>query len=203
MDGVIVDSEPLWFDVEREFLRVRGCEWTPDLARECTGRGLVHAVRSMYAAFDFPYRLEEDMRTIVDAFASRIGELRLKAGVASLLDGAVRASVPRAVASSSMRRLIDAILHRFVLSEHFDAVVSGDSLARPKPAPDIFLEAARQLRVPPEHCIVLEDSLAGVLAARAAGIRVIAIPERQRESFVGVADAVVSDLTEARSLLAV
>ena len=203
MDGVIVDSEPLWFDVEREFLRARGCEWTPELARDCTGRGLVHAVEAMYAAFDFPYRLEEDMRSIVDAFASRVDELRLKDGVASLLEVTARAAVPRAVASSSMRRLIDAILHRFVLREHFDAVVSGDSHARPKPAPDIFLEAARQLRVAPEQCVVLEDSLAGVQAARAAKMRVIAIPERERERFVGMADAVVSDLTEARSLLAV
>lgn len=203
MDGVIVDSEPLWFDVEREFLRARGCEWTPELARDCTGRGLVHAIRSMYAAFGFPERLDEDIQTIVDAFASRVGELRLKTGFASLLDLAVRAAVPRAVASSSMRRLIDVILHRFVLSERFGAIVSGDSHARPKPAPDIFLEAARQLGVPPDGCIVLEDSLAGVQAARAAKMRVIAIPERERESFIGVADAVVSDLTEVCSLLAV
>jgi sugar-phosphatase len=203
MDGVIVDSEPLWFDVERAFLHERGCEWTPELARECMGRGLVHAVEAMYSAFGFPRQLERDMQAIVESFASRVGELKLKAGFASLLHVAVGAALPRAVASSSMRRLIDVILDRFLIRDQFDAIVSGDSHARPKPAPDIFLEAARQLGVPPEECVVLEDSLAGVQAARAARMRVIAIPEREHERFVGIADAVVSDLTEARSLLAV
>ena len=81
-------------------------------------------------------------------------------------------------------------------------MVTGDCVAHPKPAPDIFLEAARRLGVPPEGCVVLEDSLAGVRAARAAGMRVIAVPEGTVSAeMTAQADAVVSDLHAARALL--
>jgi HAD superfamily hydrolase (TIGR01509 family) len=105
------------------------------------------------------------------------------------------------VASSSARRLVLATLGRFGLIERFDAIVSGDSVARPKPAPDIFLLAASRLGVGPSECVVLEDSLAGVEAARAAGMRVVAVPERIDERFAALADAVVTDLHEAQTLL--
>jgi beta-phosphoglucomutase-like phosphatase (HAD superfamily) len=80
--------------------------------------------------------------------------------------------------------------------------VTGDCVAHPKPAPDIFLEAARRLGVPPEECVVLEDSLAGVRAARAAGMRVIAVPEGSPSAeMTAQADAVVVDLHAAHALL--
>jgi len=88
-----------------------------------------------------------------------------------------------ALASSSPRRLVEATLARFGFRDRFDAVVTGDCVARPKPAPDIFLEAARRLGLPREGCVVLEDSLAGVRAASAAGMRVIrsrSMPRRRR-----------------------
>jgi HAD superfamily hydrolase (TIGR01509 family) len=104
--------------------------------------------------------------------------------------------------------VIDASPHRchswsFDPERAFGAIVSGDSNACAKAAADIFLEAARQLGAHPDRCIVLENSLAGVQAARATRMRVIAIPERDAERLVGVADAFVGDLTGARSLLAV
>jgi beta-phosphoglucomutase-like phosphatase (HAD superfamily) len=97
---------------------------------------------------------------------------------------------------------VEATLARFGVRERFDAVVTGDCVAHPKPAPDIFLEAARRLGVPPEGCVVLEDSLAGVRAARAAGMRVIAVPEGSPSAeMTAQADAVVGDLHAARALL--
>ena len=108
--------------------------------------------------------------------------------------------LPRAVASSSARRLVEATLGRFGLVERFDVLVCGDAVSRPKSAPDVFLLAAKRMGVAPETCVVLEDSLAGVLAARAAGMRVVAVPERADDRFL-VADAVVSDLYQARALL--
>jgi HAD superfamily hydrolase (TIGR01509 family) len=202
MDGLIVDSEPLWFEVEREFARARGGEWTEALGMQCIGQGLASTLRVMHASFGFPVDVPRDTSVIVELFVARVTELTLKAGFEDLLAEARSRGVPRALASSSARRLVDATLARFALRERFDAVVTGDCVAHPKPAPDIFLEAARRLGVPPAECVVLEDSLAGVRAAHAAGMRVIAVPERAAPGeMTALADAVVGDLHAARALL--
>jgi beta-phosphoglucomutase-like phosphatase (HAD superfamily) len=94
-----------------------------------------------------------------------------------------------------------ATLDRFGLRPRFEAVVTGDDVPHPKPAPDIFLEAARRLRAEPGGCVVLEDSPSGARAARAAGMPVIAVPELHRGVFDAPADAIVTDLYAARTLL--
>jgi sugar-phosphatase len=202
MDGLMVDSEPLWFDVEREFARARGGEWTPELGRACIGQGMASTLRVMQETFGFEVNAERDAAAIVEMFVLRVGELALKTGFEELLGEARVRGVPRALASSSARRLVDATLVRFGAREGFDAVVTGDCVARPKPAPDIFLEAARRLGVPPAACVVLEDSLAGVRAARAAGMQVVAVPESPpAPEMTALAYAVVDDLHAARALL--
>jgi beta-phosphoglucomutase-like phosphatase (HAD superfamily) len=202
MDGLMVDSEPLWFEVEREFARARGGDWTEALGTACIGMGMANTLRVMHESFGFPVDVERDASVIVELFVARVGELTLKTGFDELLAEALSKGVPRALASSSARRLVEATLARFGVRERFDAVVTGDCVAHPKPAPDIFLEAARRLRVPPEACVVLEDSLAGVRAARAAGMRVIAVPEGVASAeMTSLAEAVVSDLHAARAIL--
>jgi beta-phosphoglucomutase-like phosphatase (HAD superfamily) len=203
MDGLMVDSEPLWFAVEREFARARGGDWTEELGTACVGQGLANTLRVMHASFGFPVDLARDATVIVELFVARVAELTLKVGFEELFAEAHARRVPRALGSSSARRLVEATLARFGVRERFDAIVTGDCVAHPKPAPDIFLEAARRLRVAPEGCVVLEDSLAGVRAARAAGMRVIAIPEGPASpEMTALADAVVGDLHAARGLLA-
>jgi sugar-phosphatase len=202
MDGLMVDSEPLWFQVERGFAAARGGDWTEELATACTGQGMVNTLRVMHESFGFPVDFERDAAAIVELFASRVAELTLKTGFEELLAEVRSRRVPRALASSSPRRLVEAVLARFGVRERFDAVVTGDCVAHPKPAPDIFLEAARRLGVPPQGCVVLEDSLAGVRAAQAAGMRVIAVPEGPASAEMAArADAVVGDLHAARALL--
>src|SRR5262249_25630800 len=200
MDGLMVDSEPLWYEVERAFAHARGGLWTIELAHACIGKGLASTLLAMTERFGFATDLEKDGHELVDSFIARVGELALKPGCAELLDAA-RGRVPLALASSSHGKLVDAVVARFALADRFGAIVSGDAVARPKPAPDIFLEAARRLDVAPPACVVLEDSLAGVQAARAAGMRVIAVPEPDPTPFVAVADHVVRDLHAGRGLL--
>jgi beta-phosphoglucomutase-like phosphatase (HAD superfamily) len=202
MDGLMVDSEPLWLEVERDFARARGGDFTAELARECVGRGLANTLAVMHRTFGVPVDPVRDAADIVEHFIVRVGDLGLKPGFLELFDEARARDVPRALASSSARRLVEAILGRFEVRERFDAVVSGDDVVHPKPAPDIFLEAARRLGVAPPGCVVLEDSPSGVRAARAAGMPVIAVPESHPEAFAALADAVVTDLHEARRLLA-
>jgi HAD superfamily hydrolase (TIGR01509 family) len=201
MDGLMVDSEPLWLEVERSFARARGGDWPDELAHACVGRGIAHTLEKMHETFGFAIDLERDAASVVDHFVSRVGELKLKRGCAEVLEAARASAVPCAVASSSTMHLVEATLARFGLRDRFGAVATGDCVAHPKPAPDVFLEAARRLGAHPIGCVVLEDSLAGAMGARSAGMRVIAVPEREPERFVGVADAVVSDLHEARALL--
>jgi beta-phosphoglucomutase-like phosphatase (HAD superfamily) len=202
MDGLMVDSEPLWFEVERDFAAARGGDWTEELASACIGQGMANTLRVMRESFGFAGDLGRDASVLVELFLGRVAGLELKPGFDELLAEACSRSLPRALASSSARRLVEATLARFALRERFDAVVTGDCVARPKPAPDIFLEAARRLGVPPGACVVLEDSLAGVEAARAAGMRVIAVPEGTPSAeMTALADAVVGDLHAARELL--
>jgi beta-phosphoglucomutase-like phosphatase (HAD superfamily) len=105
------------------------------------------------------------------------------------------------LASSSTRRLIDAVLDRFAFTPRFAAVASGESVTRLKPAPDIFLMAASMLGEAAGACVVLEDSRAGVEAARAAAMPVIAVPERDLEAFFALTPHVAVDLHEARAML--
>jgi mannitol-1-/sugar-/sorbitol-6-/2-deoxyglucose-6-phosphatase len=203
MDGLMVDSEPLWYAVERAFAGVRGGDWTTEHARAATGRGTAHTLGTMTELFGFPTDVERDKRAIVDAFIARAGELALKPGCLELLDAAGAAGLPSAVASSSPLRLIEAVLGRFALGGRFEAVISGESVISPKPAPDIFLRAAEALGAAPSSCAVLEDSLAGATAGRAAGMFVVAVPEGPSEDrgFEAVADCIVPDLFAARDAL--
>jgi sugar-phosphatase len=201
MDGLMVDSEPLWFSVERAFAAARGGDWTEAHARAAVGQGTATTLRTMHARFGFPVDVAADTRAIMEAFLGRVAELHLKPGLLELLDEA-EGALPIVVASSSPLRLIQAVLARFALTARVSAVVSGESVASPKPAPDIFLRAAREIGVAPEACAVLEDSLAGVTAGRAAGMFVVAVPEHAAEGFAAVADRVVPDLFAARATLA-
>ena len=202
MDGLMVDSEPLWFRVEQAFAARRGGEWTEALARPCTGRGIAFTLRAMEEALGFTVDGASAFREMTDDFIAQVAVLELKPGCLELLTD-VRGRLPLALASSSPLRLIHAVLSRFELQPCFNAIVSGEQVAHPKPAPDLFLRAAQLLGVAPAECVVLEDSLAGATAGHAAGMRVIAVPEGDPagRGFEAVADAVVADLLEARALL--
>jgi mannitol-1-/sugar-/sorbitol-6-/2-deoxyglucose-6-phosphatase len=200
MDGLMVDSEPLWFEVERDFLAARGGTFTREMADACMGRGLAATLRTMRASHDFELDVERDGAEVVDRFIAHVGALELMPGCLELLDAA-RGRVGLALASSSSRRLVDAVVARFELGRWLDAVVSGDDVTHPKPAPDIFLEAAQRLNVTAADSVVLEDSLAGVESGRAAGMSVIAVPFARTTAFEALATHVVADLHEARALL--
>jgi len=200
MDGLLVDSEPLWHEVESDAARAHGGRWTDALSAECIGTGLAHAVELMRERLGLDLSVEQGVEELCRRFADRVSELELQPGCAELI-AAAAPRVPLALASSSRRVLIDAVLDRFALSERFAAVVSGQDVLRAKPAPDIFLHAASLLDEPAAGCLVLEDSLAGVAAARAAGMPVIAVPEREPERFRSLADVVAVDLHEVLALL--
>ncbi len=201
MDGLLIDSEPLWWRVEKQLAAAHDREWSDALAQSCVGTGLRHTIATMRRELELDIGLDEGVAWLVDTFIARSEELALKPGAEALLEAAKDKRV--ALASSSPLRLIDAVMARFAgVAARIELCVSGEQVAAPKPAPDVFLYTAGRLGVAPARCVVLEDSLAGVRAGVAAGMAVIAVPETDPARFSVLTPHVVGDLHEARALLA-
>lgn len=201
MDGLMIDSEPLWWRVEKQLAEENGLVWTDELAMSCVGKGLPNVIVTMRRELGIDLDVEAGVSWLVATFIARIDELELHGGCLELMAAADAASLPMAVASSSTQQLIDAVLTRFDLTGRFAATVSGDSVEHAKPAPDIFVAALRALDVKAADAVVLEDSIAGVQAANAAHVPVIAVPELEPERFAELTPHVVADLFEARALI--
>jgi HAD superfamily hydrolase (TIGR01509 family) len=201
LDGLLVDSEPVWFEVEGAFLARLGHGWTRREAEVCMGQGTPSTLRHWRERFGINVDLERDTERIMDGVIARAGDIAVKPGARELLAWGEARGVPMAVASSSRHRLIEAVLGATGLRRHFAAVVSGQDVARGKPAPDIFLRAASVLGVEPGRCVVLEDALAGAEGARAAGALVIAVPSAPSPRFAELATRVIGSLTEVPALL--
>jgi HAD superfamily hydrolase (TIGR01509 family) len=178
LDGVIVDSEELWDEVRESLARERGGSWSEQAQADMMGMSSTEWSRYMHDVIGLPEEPEEISREVVERMLERYAE-RLP-----LIDGAVAAveelasSWPLAVASSSNRRLIDRVLEVSGLAPCFEVTVSSEEVARGKPAPDVYLEAARRLRVEPTRCVAIEDSASGIRSAHTAGMHVVAIPNR-------------------------
>ena len=179
LDGVIVDSEHVWDEVREELARERGGRWHEGAQADMMGMSSVEWSRYMHDVIGLTETPEEISDDVVQRMLARYGD------ELPLIDGAVEAvqrlagSFRLALASSSNRPLIDAVLERAGLAALFEATVSSEEVARGKPAPDVFVEAARRLDLAPERCAAVEDSGNGIRAAHAAGMRVVAIPNRR------------------------
>jgi HAD superfamily hydrolase (TIGR01509 family) len=177
MDGVLIDSEPLHFEATRRVLADHGVAYSAADNEEFLG---ITAFQT-YATLRRRHRLAVAERDLVQAYSEEL--LRIipdraqpMAGVPEVLEELRAAGLRLALASSAEPEVIRATLNGLCISGVFEVVISGAEVERGKPAPDIFLEAARRLGVPPGACLVVEDSRNGVLAARAAGIHCVAIP---------------------------
>jgi beta-phosphoglucomutase-like phosphatase (HAD superfamily) len=190
LDGVLVDTEPWWHDVRVAFARARGRAWTAEDSRACMGRNSGEwalVMRDRLGIEEAPAAIE---RAVVDTLVARY-----RTAAIPVIDGApeaaarIAARVPVAIASSAHRDVIAAALAATGLASLFRVVVSSDDVATGKPAPDVYLEAARRLDVEPARCLVVEDSRNGVLAGRAAGMRVVLVPNASVPPGAGAADA--------------
>ena len=177
LDGVLVDSEIWWDEVRAELAAAHGRAWTLEDRHAVMGANSPTWARIMRERLGLDLPEADIQAVIVDAMADRYRRLGAPeiAGAADAVRG-IAASLPVAVASSAHRRVIDAALAGTGLTGIFKVVVSSDEVANGKPAADVYLEAARRLGVDPARCLVAEDSLNGVLAARAAGMTVVLVP---------------------------
>jgi HAD superfamily hydrolase (TIGR01509 family) len=176
LDGVILDSEELWNEVREALARERGGRWSERAQADMMGMSSKEWSRYMHDMVGLEESPEEINREVVRRMRERYAE-RLP-----LVDGAVdevkriAAHWPLGLASSSNRELIDCALELAGLAPYFRATVSSEEVERGKPAPDVYLEAARRLGVEPSRCVAVEDSANGIRSAHAAGMAVVAIP---------------------------
>jgi HAD superfamily hydrolase (TIGR01509 family) len=179
LDGVVVDSEHVWDEVREQLARERGGRWHDRAQADMMGMSSKEWSRYMHDVIGLPESPEEINDEVVGLMLARYREeLPLIDGAV----GAVRRLAPAfrlAVASSSNRPLIAAVLAGAGIDDLFEVTVSSEEVARGKPAPDVYLEAARRLAVAPERCAAVEDSSNGLRSAHAAGMRVIAFPNRR------------------------
>ena len=196
MDGLLIDSEPLWQQAEIEIFARVGIHLDPQRCLRTRGRKIDEVVDYWHA--QAPWRAPS-RRAIRDAIVERVAELIAqqgapKPGVEHALSFFAARELPLALASSSPYRLIDAVLARLRIEERFGVRHSGEEERLGKPDPAIFLGAARKLGVAPASCLAFEDSPGGVASAKAAGMRCVAVPD--------AAGAVASRLAEERDALA-
>lgn len=199
LDGVLLDSEQVWDEVREELVKERGGRWHEQAQTEMMGMSSVEWSRYMHDELDLPEPPEEISAEVV----RRLDEVYRKR--LPLIDGAreaverLAARWPLGLASSSNREVIDLVLDLSGLAGFFRVTVSSEEVPRGKPAPDVYLEAARGLGVPPERCAAVEDSHNGIRSAKAAGMRVIAIPNQHYppgEEALALADVTLGSLAE-------
>ena len=176
LDGVIIDSEHVWDDVRQQLAEERGGRWHEEASRDMMGMSSPEwsrYMRDVIGLRESPEEINaEIVRRMEDVYRS---SLPLIPGAVAAVER-LAARWPLGLASSSNRELIDFVLDVSGLGRLFQATVSSEEVSRGKPAPDVFLEAARRLAVPPERCAAVEDSENGIRSAKSAGMRTIAIP---------------------------
>ena len=176
MDGVLIDSEPVWERVRRKFVADHGGRWAQDAQDRLMGMST--AEWSAYMSEDFGLHLPPPQvaELVIAAMAAEYqAHLPLLPGAVEAVR-ALSARWPLAVASSAPKSLIEAVLDASALRPAFAAAVSSEEVTRGKPAPDVYLEATRRLGVPPAASAAVEDSSNGLRSAAAAGLTVIAVP---------------------------
>ncbi len=176
LDGVLIDSEQVWDEAREQLANERGGRWHPGAQRDMMGMSSTEWSRYMHDVIGLPEPPEEINREVVERLAAIYREqLPVIPGAREAVER-MAARWPLGVASSSNRELIELVLELLGVTHLFAATVSSEEVGRGKPAPDVYLEAARRLEVDPTRAAAVEDSHNGILAAEAAGMCVLAIP---------------------------
>jgi HAD superfamily hydrolase (TIGR01509 family) len=196
LDGLLLDTETGWHRAEAELLRRHGAVYTDADETATLGWSLGATVGRYLPRLglgeEAAARISAELVDLVRL--EYAGVIAPRPGAAELVER-LRGRVPLGIASNTIRSLVLAALESVAFGDAFDAIVSADEVARPKPAPDVYQEACRRLGVEPAAALALEDSTSGIVAAKAAGLTVIAVPQWP-EVDVSAADHVASSLAE-------
>jgi HAD superfamily hydrolase (TIGR01509 family) len=205
LDGVLADSEPWWNEIDKKLLGEYGVVYRGEYHRNVLGVSYRLAVEFYKKTFALSVPTEELMRRrgeiAVEFFANRVD---LFPSAKSVLEQLRQMNVRLAVATSSVSASARPFLDRHGLTIFFDVILTGEEIDRGKPHPDIYLRAAENLGVLADACLVIEDALSGIAAARAAGMRVAAIPDTRfvdAREYEKEADYLLGNLSEIPSLV--
>jgi HAD superfamily hydrolase (TIGR01509 family) len=180
LDGVLADSEPSWNEIDAKLLAEYGATYRGEYHREVLGVSYPLAVEFYKKAFGISAPTEEMMKRrgeiATEFFANRVG---LFPNAKKVLEELQRIKIGLALATSSVSASARPFLDRHQLTAFFDVIITGDEIERGKPDPDIYLLTAEKLGVAANECVIIEDSLSGIAAAKAAKMRVAAIPDRR------------------------
>jgi HAD superfamily hydrolase (TIGR01509 family) len=205
LDGVLADSEPLWSEIDAKLLAEYGVTYRGEYHQNVVGVSYRLAVEFYKKTFGLSAPNEEMMRRrgeiATEFFANRVG---LFSNVEEVLEELRQMKLHLAVATSSVSQSARPFLDRHQLTKFFEVIVTGEEVERGKPAPDIYLCAADKLGISSDACLVVEDALPGVDAARAAKMQVAAIPDRRfvdSAEYKKKADYVLDGLKELPALL--
>ena len=204
LDGLMVDTEPLHQRAFNALLRQHGIDYqfeTAEYGKFFVGIPIIYNVDYLKQRFDLsgtPDEIRNEREQIYEEIISDPNNLVAMPGVFKLLDDLQARGLPLAVASGSPRVQVEMILRGLGIMQRFRAVVAGSDVAKTKPAPDVYLRALELLRAAPNDCVALEDSATGVTSAKAAGLRMIVVPNQYTaHQDLSQADVVIPSLEVA------
>ncbi|MFC6159951.1 HAD family hydrolase [Kribbella jiaozuonensis] len=199
LDGVLIDSEPLWDDVRRGVVASAGRDWPADATEALQGMSTPEWAAYLTDVVGVPGPAEDVAASVIDEMVTRYrSELPLLPGAVEAVQRLAR-DWPLGLASSSPRRLIDAVLEAAQLTDHFRVTLSTEEVEAGKPSPAVYNEVVRRLGVDASRVVAIEDSSNGLRSAAAAGLRVIAVPNANyppAKDALALADVVVHSLDE-------
>ena len=205
LDGVLADSEPWWNEIDAKLLAEHGVTYRGEYHRNVLGVSYRLAVEFYKKAFGLSVPSDEMMQRrgeiAVDFFANRVG---IFPSTRPVLQELRQMNLHLAVATSSLSASARPFLARHGLTAFFEAVITGEEVEHGKPHPDIYLRAAMKLRITADACLVIEDALSGIAAAKAAKMRVAAIPDRRfvdPRDYEKEADYLLGSLSEIPALI--
>lgn len=198
MDGTLLDSMHIWKDIDIEFLGRYGYELPPTLQREIEGMSFRETACYIKDRFSLPPSIEEIMNIWNEmAFQKYSEEIFFKEGAFEFVKMLKEKGIRTAICTSNSRELVNAVAEHLGFMPYFDTIITSCEVGAGKPAPDIYLEAAKRVGVEPEHCLVFEDIVTGLTAGKRAGMKLCAVEDvysaDQREAKKAMSDYYVEN----------
>ncbi|KAI5678698.1 hypothetical protein M9H77_09648 [Catharanthus roseus] len=198
LDGTLLNTDGVVTDVLRGYLIKYGKQWDGSKAQRIVGKTPLEAAAAVVEDYGLPLSTDEFLSEINQVFTQQWSNIKPQPGATRLINHLRGHGVPMALASNSPRGNVETkISYHQGWKESFSVIIGGDEVTSAKPAPEIFLEAAKRLHIDPSSCLVIEDSLPGVTAGKAAGMEVVAVPSLPKQSHLySSADEVINSLLD-------
>lgn len=201
MDGVIIDSEPIHFEVDIQTMKDFGCS----ISKEELNKYVGTTNEYMFTDIKNKYKLDKSVEEIINYRTEIVkrkvieSDLAPIEGIVDLLKDLKDKNILAAIASSSPRDFIEVVVSKFGIKDYFSCILSGEEVENGKPAPDIYLETAKKLGIAPEEGVVIEDSKNGVIAAKEAGMKCIGFKNiNSGEQDLSKADCIVNSILDVK-----